>query len=85
VRDVFKRALRVPKTNLEGMWREYVEFESSHPKSVAKVSTEQMSPVYLATKRVARELENMPKRGKSIMARPPLWTASEKKQVCVCV
>ncbi|EST04684.1 Suppressor of forked [Kalmanozyma brasiliensis GHG001] len=77
LRRVYQRAVSVPLSNIEAIWKDYDAYENGLNKLTAKKFLAERSPAYMTARRVLRDLKAYTDPlVKPLLPRPPVWTAS---------
>ncbi|KAJ3169317.1 mRNA 3'-end-processing protein rna14 [Geranomyces variabilis] len=81
LRRAYNRAIWIPLTNIEQIWKDYDAFENGLNKLTAKKFLSEKSAGYMTARTAIRELKTLldpiEKAQKSWLARPPTWTDKE--------
>ncbi|RKP09201.1 hypothetical protein THASP1DRAFT_14564, partial [Thamnocephalis sphaerospora] len=82
LRRVYRRAIAIPLTNVEALWREYDAFENGLSRVTAKKFLAEQSPIYMTARAAVRELKQMAEMlNRSSLPRPSQWTEKELNQL----
>lgn len=77
LRRVYQRAVSVPLTNIETIWKDYDAYENGLNKLTAKKFLAERSPAYMTARRVLRDLKAYSDPlVKPLLPRVPVWTTS---------
>ncbi len=77
LRRVYQRAVSVPLSNIEAIWKDYDAYENGLNKLTAKKFLAERSPAYMTARRVLRDLKAYTDPlVKPLLPRPPIWTSS---------
>ncbi|KAJ1023454.1 hypothetical protein NDA16_003071 [Ustilago loliicola] len=77
LRRVYQRAVSVPLTNIEAIWKDYDAYENGLNKLTAKKFLAERSPAYMTARRVLRDLKAYTDHlAKPLLPRVPVWTSS---------
>lgn len=77
LRRVYQRAVSVPLTNIETIWKDYDAYENGLNKLTAKKFLAERSPAYMTARRVLRDLKAYTDHlAKPLLPRVPVWTSS---------
>ncbi|KNC99538.1 uncharacterized protein SPPG_04928 [Spizellomyces punctatus DAOM BR117] len=81
LRRAYHRAIWIPLTNIEQIWKDYDAFENGLNKLTAKKFLSEKSAGYMTARTALREVKNLldpiDKAQKLWMAKPPSWTEKE--------
>ncbi|KAI8920212.1 hypothetical protein DFJ77DRAFT_233633 [Powellomyces hirtus] len=81
LRRAYNRAIWIPSTNIEQLWKDYDAFENGLNKLTAKKFLSEKSAGYMTARTAIRELKTLldpiEKAQKSWMAKPPTWIDKE--------
>ncbi|ETS59675.1 hypothetical protein PaG_06607 [Moesziomyces aphidis] len=77
LRRVYQRAVSVPLSNIEAIWKDYDAYENGLNKLTAKKFLAERSPAYMTARRVLRDLKAYTDHlAKPLLPRVPVWTTS---------
>ncbi|SPO27518.1 related to RNA14 - component of pre-mRNA 3`-end processing factor CF I [Ustilago trichophora] len=77
LRRVYQRAVSVPLSNIEAIWKDYDSYENGLNKLTAKKFLAERSPAYMTARRVLRDLKAYTDHlVKPLLPRVPVWTTS---------
>ncbi|KAI8848336.1 hypothetical protein BC829DRAFT_394221, partial [Chytridium lagenaria] len=81
LRKIYHKALAIPLSNVEAIWKDYDAFENGLNKITAKKLLSEKSAIYMTARTAYRELKNrmasIDGMLKSWLATPPTWTQKE--------
>jgi cleavage stimulation factor subunit 3 len=81
LRRVYRKAIAIPLTNIESLWRDYDTFENGLNRITAKKFLAEQSPIYMTARTAMRELKQISEAlNRSALPRPPRWTEKELNQ-----
>ncbi|KAG0050796.1 mRNA 3'-end-processing protein rna14 [Gryganskiella cystojenkinii] len=82
MRRVFQRAVCIPLSNIENIWRDYDSFENGLNKLTAKKFLQERSAGYMTARMMLKELRKLTEGiNKTLLPRPVKWTERELHQL----